>query len=626
MKFKFVLLEPDDDPDGRRLAQERAAGIPPSQCQALQYEQRGADIVRVEQRQNGSLKSTAVANFHARIVRDVILNDGQEEKREFGVEAELGGRRVAFSVSAAEFSRMGWVLNRLGPQAIIYPGQQQHARAAIQWLSGEIPQEHIFAHLGWRKHGPHWVYLHAGGALGAGGMLSGLQVQVPAALQSYQVRSLKDPEELVRAVRASLRCLSVAPDRISFPLLAAVYRAPFGRVDFSLFLTGKTGVFKTALAALCQQHFGAAMDAGSLPANFASTGNALEGLAFHAKDALLVVDDFAPTGSQGDGELHQVAERLFRATGNQQGRSRLGGNGRPSAPKPPRALVLATGEEVPPGQSIRARLLVVEVGPGEVNRSTLSECQCAGQQGRLAESMGAFLSWIAGPYEERQQRLRARMLEIRSQGYGRMIHARLPAALAELQSGWELFLEFTLEVGAIGRVEQEELEERSQRAFAKLRVLQATYQQASDPALRFVAVLQAALACGRAHVADRRGRAPDEAAVWGWQPKPTGRGWVPQGTRIGWVAGSDLFLEPVASYQVAQELAGPDRLVGEQTLRHRLRERGLLASIDAGRQMIQVRRTLEGSPRQVLHLKASALVEVQSPASPTLPCQPTGRH
>jgi hypothetical protein len=486
MKFRFVLIGPDDDPDGR-LAQERAAGVLPSQCQTLRYERRGADIVRVEQRENGGWKSTAVANFYARIVRDVILDDGQKEKREFGLEVELGGRRVTFAVSATEFSRMGWVLDRLGPKAIIYPGQQQHARAAIQWLSGQIPQEHLFAHLGWRKHGEHWVYLHAGGALCAGGMLSGLQVQVPGALQSYQVRSPKDSEDLVRAVRASLHCLSVAPDRNSFPLLATVYRAPFGSVDFSVFLTGNTGLFKTALGALCQQHFGAAMDAHRLPANFASTANAVLGLAFHAQDALLVVDDFAPTGRHGDGELHGVAERLFRATGNQQGRSRLGGNGAPSAPQPPRALVLATGEEVPPGQSIRARLLVVEVGPGEVDRTTLSECQCAGQQGQLAESMGAFLSWIAGHYEERQQRLRARVLEIRSQGSGRAIHARLPAALAELQSGWELFLQFALEVGAIGSAEQEELQKRSQRAFAQLCALQAKYQQTRDPALRLVA-------------------------------------------------------------------------------------------------------------------------------------------
>src|SRR5215471_16274004 len=186
------------------------------------------------------------------------------------------------------------------------------------------------------------------------------------------------------------------------------------------------------------------MDARSLPANFASTGNALEWLAFQAKDALLVVDDFVPRGRRGDGELQSVAERLFRAAGNRQGRSRLGSGGRLREPKPPRALLLATGEEVPQGQSIRARLLIMEVGPGDVDRTTLRECQRAGQEGGLAESMGAFVSWIARHYDETQRRLQARVQEIRSQGQGRAVHARLPAALAELHSGWEMFLQFAL--------------------------------------------------------------------------------------------------------------------------------------------------------------------------------------
>ncbi|MGO9262180.1 MAG: hypothetical protein ACLQU1_38640 [Bryobacteraceae bacterium] len=79
---------------------------------------------------------------------------------------------------------------------------------------------------------------------------------------------------------------------------------------------------------------------------------------------------------------------------------------------------------------------------------------------------------------------------------------------------------------------------------------------------------------------------------------------MPQGAHIGWVAGRDLFLEPAASYQVAQQLAGAERLgVSEQTLRYRLREGGFLVSTDVGRQMLTVRRTLEGCPRQVLHLQ-----------------------
>ena len=230
--------------------------------------------------------------------------------------------------------------------------------------------------------------------------------------------------------------------------------------------------------------------------------------------------------------------------------------------------------------------------------------------------MGAFLSWIAGQYEELQQRLQTRAREIRDRTHGRAVHARLPAALAQLQSAWEIFLEFALEAGAIGRAEKQELQKRNERALDQLAVLQAHYQAASDPALRFVALLKAALACGHAHVADRRGKSPEEPAVWGWRRRPTGRGWTPQGARIVWVAGSDLFLESAASYQVAQKMAGAERIpVSEQTLRHRLRERGLLASIDTGRQMVLVRRTLAGHPRQVLHLKVSDVVQ-----------QTAGRH
>jgi len=80
------------------------------------------------------------------------------------------------------------------------------------------------------------------------------------------------------------------------------------------------------------------------------------------------------------------------------------------------------------------------------------------------------------------------------------------------------------------------------------------------------------------------------------------------GACIGCIAGGELYLASARSYEVAQQTAGTERLqISEQTLRHRLHSQGLLAGIDAGRQTLQVRRTLEGCPRQVLHLKARDL-------------------
>jgi hypothetical protein len=432
-------------------------------------------------------------------------------------------------------------------------------------------------------------------------------VRPPSGLELYSVREPVGAE-LAYVVRASLRFLSLAPDRISFPLLAAVYRAPFGNLDFSVFLTGRTGTFKTALAALCQQHFGSEMDASRLPANFASTANSLEHLAFSAKDALLVVDDFVPTGGSADNLLHGVAERLFRAVGNRQGRNRMGSNGQLRSSHSPRALLLATGEEVPRGQSLRARLLVVEVQSGDVQRSSLNECQNAAQQGHFAAGMAAFISWVAGRYEHLQQLLDQRVRELRNQ-YPRPPHARLPTTLAQLQCGFEIWLNFAQEIGAISTAESAELQRRNVQTLIELAALQTKYHQASDPALRFISLLGAALACGQAHVADRSGKLPETPEHWGWRRKPSGRGWVAQGVRIGWVSSSDLFLDPEASYRVIQQMAGGERLaVSEQTLRHRLRERGLLASVEVGRQMLTVRRTLQGLPRQVLHLRDGDLL------------------
>jgi len=177
--------------------------------------------------------------------------------------------------------------------------------------------------------------------------------------------------------------------------------------------------------------------------------------------------------------------------------------------------------------------------------------------------------------------------------------------MAELQSGWELWLKFACQVGAITGTEKEKLARRSWRILNELTPLQSSYHHASDPALRFVSLLQAALAAGQAHVGDPSGGTPDGAECWGWRRSQRSSRWTASGTRIGWIKPNDLYLEPTISYQVAHQMAGAHQLpVTAETIRHRLHQHGLLASVDAGRQMLLVRRTLEGVARQVLHLRA----------------------
>ena len=84
---------------------------------------------------------TTLTNFTARIKADVSQDDGAEVERGFEIEAMLSGRRHTFTVLARQFPGMGWVAEHLGAGAIVQPGFgiKDHARAAIQTLSGEIP-------------------------------------------------------------------------------------------------------------------------------------------------------------------------------------------------------------------------------------------------------------------------------------------------------------------------------------------------------------------------------------------------------------------------------------------------------------------------------------------------------
>ena len=194
---------------------------------------------------------TRLTNFTAKIIADVVEDDGAEEKQAYEIEARSGGRLRRFEVPAVSFASMGWVARHLGASAFVYPGfgYKDHASVAIRSLSGEVAERRNFAHTGWREIEGEWAYLHAGGAIGPKGPLTGVEVAMGDGRLGDCV--LPEPPEdgaLVEAVRASLRFLDLAPPEVAYPLLAAVYRAPLGEavpVDLSLHLVGPTGAYKT---------------------------------------------------------------------------------------------------------------------------------------------------------------------------------------------------------------------------------------------------------------------------------------------------------------------------------------------------------------------------------------------
>jgi hypothetical protein len=429
----------------------------------------------------------------------------------------VAGVTSRFAIAAARFLAMLWPLEHLGADALVYPGLsiKDHARTAIQTLSKSAVRRVVFRHTGWRDIGGQMVYLHAGGAIGADGPVPGIEVRLPRDLERFVLPAPPTGPALMAAIDATLLLLRIAPERITIPLLATVFRAVLGETDFALHLAGPTGSGKTELAAAAQMHFGAGMNSRALPASWSSTGNVLEMLAFFAKDALLVVDDFAPSGSPADIlRMHREAERLFRAQGNASGRQRLTREGGVRAGRPPRGLVLSTGEELPNGHSIRARALVIEVSKSDVSWPVLSTVQEAAADGLLSQTLAAFVQWAAPNYDSLRSGLIAERRRLRSESASRPAHPRTVGIVADLTLGLEVFARFACEVGTLTSDQYKQLLDRGRSAIEQAATAQGGHHAAADPVLRFRELLQAALASGAAHVAGADGEAPPQPGGW----------------------------------------------------------------------------------------------------------------
>jgi hypothetical protein len=570
---------------------------------------------------------TPLTNFVAEIVSDVVEDDGAEEKHTFEIEARSGGHIRRFEVPAASFSSMGWVARHLGASSFVYPGfgYEKHAAVAIQSLSGEITERRYFAHTGWREIEGEWAYLHAGGAIGPKGPLTGVEVAMgDGRLGDFVLPEPPENAALVEAVRASLRLLDLAPPEVAYPLLAAVYRAALGEavpLDLSVHLAGPTGAFKTELTAITQAHYGSEFNGRSLPGNWSSTENTLEKQAFLLKDAVFTVDDFAPTGTTADiARLHRTADRLLRAQGNRSGRGRMRPDGSLRPQYYPRGIILSSGEDTPRGQSLRARMFISEISPGDVDLNVLTQMQRAAAEGLLAGAMSGYVAYLAPLMGGLKESLPARQKELRAIGVG--AHARTPDVVASLALGLETFLGFAMEVGAITYTQASQIWDAGWKALIDAAAAQAEHQASEEPTQQFREHLEAAIGGGDAHLADAQtDEKPENPGRWGWRYGLDE--WRPRGKRIGWVAADDsLLLEPGVAFAVAQRTArdqGIALVVNQRTMWKRLHEKGVLASRDSRGGRNTTRTTIDGNRKTVIHLISGALLPEDDPNGPNGP-------
>ena len=326
-----------------------------------------------------------------------------------------------------------------------------------------------------------------------------------------------------------------------------------------------------------------------------------------------MIDDFKPTGSKYDiDKLHAVADRIFRGSSNGQSRARLSRDVELRPEKQARTMILSTGEDTPRGESLRARMLIIQIPKGVIDPGRLSVCQKNAADGLYCNSMAGFIRWLAGDYEAILARLADRQKELRDQlQVGR--HRRTPTNLVRLIAGLELFLEYAVAKRAINKKAAAQYTEDCWVALLQLVEEQDQQQEEYNPAIRFCDLLGSAISSGQAHMKDRHGGAPLEPLSWGWREDVnTTQGTLREcGVCVGWIDQADIYLDLNTALVAVRRMAADSEGVGFTAgrLSGALFEADLLAStdIDTKRKTHLVRKTVGGRRTGVLHLRADAL-------------------
>lgn len=551
--------------------------------------------------------ATQLTRWTARIVAETSIRGGRADERQYKIEVTAAGLTATVTVPASRLRDVPtWSGDAIGTAAVIYPNQRVHDHivAAIQDASPHPRRLVVYSHTGWTTIDGDTVYLHAGGCIGARGSAgTTVQVQLPSSLALTCPLQPTSADAERRAVRATLTLLDVAPDHVTVPVLAAAWRAPLTDSHLTVWVTGSTGAGKTALTALAQSHFGAGFTAHTLPAAWSGTANSINEVAHIAKDMLLVVDDFVPKGTADAGaQLHRTAEDVVRAQGNSAGRSRLDSASTLLDARPPRATLLASGEETPDGASTRARMLIVDLRRGDLNFTKLTPAQELGRSGVLATAMGGYIRWLAHHPDRRSTADALTGLRDRFSSAGRA-HARTPDVLAEAALGWNTMLDYATSCGAITTNEATALRSRVSKALLTVGIAQADQQTDSDPATRFLQLVRAALSSGRAHVSTPAGAPPEDPDRWGWRQQAAGSfpgDWQARGPRIGWTDDEYVYLDPDPAIAAADSLrnGGSDLRLTTTTLGKRLNEARFLVTTPS-RGTLTVRKSV-GSPTSTI--------------------------
>lgn len=558
-----------------------------------------------------------LTNFDAWIAEEITLDDDIEKTITFTIysKSENGSSFPPIEVEADKFDSMKWVTSSLGSAADIRPGAREHTRSAIKNTGANAIKINAYKYTGWKKIDDQWVYLTTAGGISEKGLDKSIRVLLPDNLINVHI-PVPDVD-ISTAVKASLRIFDLVPISVAAPIISSIYRAPLDHlepIDYSLFMVGGSGGFKSEIAALAMAHWGKGFKRKTLPGDIITTPNENEKRLYFLKDGLFVYDDYLEDNPPIPiVQMRNNLNRIIRSVGNRAARGRM------TSAKTyyPRSQVLITAEVIPEGINAKkgissmARIFVINNIKGTADVDVLTEMQGYAASGLLSAAMFYYIQWLSSRIDEWEPWIKNRIQELRTdlrqdtQGNAEE-HARKVDTRVSLIIGYEVFSKFMLDNHIFS---EEEIVGSWQTVFETLtdrsNYTQENYAQ-KEPHTIFVELLTDELLTGKAHLINISKQPLIHSNRWGYPPitNPPSHA----GKQIGWIDGRDVYFLPDLAWEIVERSAQEKKIPLATTktlLQKSLKEHGITICPSSGRLVEQ--KVIKGIRHNVLHILASTL-------------------
>lgn len=240
---------------------------------------------------------------------------------------------------------------------------------------------------------------------------------------------------------------------LGFTMMASIHSYLGMIYKPTFWLEGTTGGGKTALCMTLQSFYGDFK--GGIA--WTSTAKSMMDYAYQFKDVLMLADDFKMRDAKENKACHEVVQTSYEYSS----RSALNKEGNQRGDKMSRALLLMSGEEVPPGHaSVLARMVIIDCPAADTMKTRDSFNRVQDTKKDYKGITPRFIHWVLNQdKKDILDLMESYRYELQLPVTHEQNSARISYNLALCYTGWVLLLRFMLEFGAITPDEMSALKE-----------------------------------------------------------------------------------------------------------------------------------------------------------------------